>query len=34
MNELNFSVTISADGYQAQTAEVKKDAGGAEVAGD
>jgi len=33
-NELNFSVTINADGYQAQTAGVKKDAGGTEVAGD
>jgi hypothetical protein len=33
-NELKFSVTISTDGYQAQTAEVKKDAGGSEVAGD
>ena len=31
-NELRFSVTISASGYEAQTAEVKKDAGGAETA--
>jgi hypothetical protein len=30
-NELSFSVTISANGYEAQSAEVKKDAGGAEV---
>ncbi len=30
-DELLFSVTVSADGYQAQQAEVKKDAGGAEV---
>jgi hypothetical protein len=30
-NELRFSVTISTSGYEAQNAEVKKDAGGAEV---
>jgi hypothetical protein len=30
-NELRFSVTISASGYEAQSAEVKKDAGGAET---
>ncbi len=30
-NELRFSVTISASGYEAQSAEVKKDAGGVEV---
>jgi hypothetical protein len=30
-NEMAFSVTISATGYQAQNADVKKDAGGAEV---
>jgi hypothetical protein len=30
-NELHFSVTISASGYEAQSAEVKKDAGGAET---
>ena len=30
-NELRFSVMISANGYEAQNAEVKKDAGGAEV---
>jgi hypothetical protein len=30
-NELRFSVTISASGYEAQSAEVKKDAGGAEA---
>lgn len=29
---LEFTVTVSAQGYQAQTASVKKDAGGAEVA--
>ncbi len=29
---LEFNVTVSAQGYQAQTASVKKDAGGAEVA--
>ena len=31
-NELRFSVTISASGYEAQSAEVKKAAGGAETA--
>lgn len=30
-DELNFTVTINADGYAAQTIQVKKDAGGAEV---
>jgi len=30
-NELRFSVTISVSGYEAQSAEVKKDAGGAET---
>jgi hypothetical protein len=30
-NELHFSVTIIASGYEAQNAEVNKDAGGAEV---
>jgi hypothetical protein len=30
-DELNFTVTINADGYAAQTIEVKKDAGGAET---
>ncbi len=29
-DELNFTVTINADGYAAQTTQVKKDAGGAE----
>ncbi|VVB95516.1 Uncharacterised protein [uncultured archaeon] len=29
-DELNFTVTINADGYEAQTIQVKKDAGGAE----
>lgn len=29
--ELNFTVTINADGYAAQTIQVKKDAGGAEA---
>jgi hypothetical protein len=31
-NQLRFSVTISASGYEAQTAEVTKDAGGTETA--
>jgi len=30
-DELNFTVTINADGYAAQTIQVKKDAGGAEA---
>ncbi|VVB54004.1 Uncharacterised protein [uncultured archaeon] len=30
-DELNFTVIINADGYAAQTIQVKKDAGGAEV---
>lgn len=31
VNKLDFSVTVSAEGYAAQTAKVYKDAGGAEV---
>lgn len=31
-DELNFTVTINADGYRGQTIQMKKDAGGAETA--